>query len=127
MSKPFHNTLLILSLCVAVPSLAFPYFERQRENERSFGCQQNLKQISLAMDQYSKILKAKFPVARIGWANAIQPNLKTQSLGCASDTALPNISSPQFKFRILQRAIGSTAIYSECRKQLYLLLILLCY
>jgi prepilin-type processing-associated H-X9-DG protein len=90
MSKSFRKTLVVLAFCVAVPAIAFPYFARQRDKARSFGCQNNLKQLSLAMAQYSQDYTGKLPVARIGWANAIQPYLKTQSLGCPSDTHAPS-------------------------------------
>jgi prepilin-type processing-associated H-X9-DG protein len=89
MSKAFVYTLLAVVLCAAVLAGIFPLFARQRENARSLGCQSNLQQLAIAMGLYTKDFGGKFPVARTGWANAIQPYLKSQNFGCPSDSNRP--------------------------------------
>jgi prepilin-type processing-associated H-X9-DG protein len=89
MRRTLHNALWALALCIVVCAFAFPYFARQRQNSASFSCQSNLKNLGIAMAQYTQDYNGKFPVARLGWADAIQPYVKTVTLGCPLDRNTP--------------------------------------
>jgi prepilin-type processing-associated H-X9-DG protein len=108
MSKAFRNILIALTVGIVVPALAFAYFVRQHQNQRSSGCQSNLKQLALAMGQYIQDSGGTYPVAQIGWANAIQPYVRSQDFGCPSDR-----NPPFFLVR------GPLGVYSSNSSGLY--------
>lgn len=65
-----------------VAAILFPVFARTREPHRYGSCQSNLKQIGLGLIQYTQDYDDKFPplAARgsaYGWADALQPYLKS--------------------------------------------------
>jgi prepilin-type N-terminal cleavage/methylation domain-containing protein/prepilin-type processing-associated H-X9-DG protein len=104
--KPLRNgfTLIELLVVVAIISLLaailFPVFARARENARRASCQSNLKQLSLAMTQYTQDYDERFPMYRpssgvssarpFGWADALLPYTRSlQILQCPSDLVKP--------------------------------------
>jgi prepilin-type N-terminal cleavage/methylation domain-containing protein/prepilin-type processing-associated H-X9-DG protein len=98
--------LVVIAIIAILASILFPVFARARENARRASCQSNLKQISLGIIQYTQDYDEHYPMYRVtassthyaarpfGWADAIQPNVKSvQVLQCPSDSAGP-VSSP---------------------------------
>ena len=89
--------LVVIAIIAILAAILFPVFARARENARRSSCQSNLKQIGLAIAQYSQdydeqMLRAlSFSnVAGAGpnrhWASAVQPYLKSeQIMRCPSD------------------------------------------
>jgi prepilin-type processing-associated H-X9-DG protein len=82
----------LLALLGIIAAILFPVFARKRENDGHRNpCQSNLKNIGLAFQQYLQDYDEKFPPvasggAAYGWADALQPYLKsTQIFQCASE------------------------------------------
>lgn len=80
----FTVVLVILCLLAAVLPL---FLVSGRPSSPRFACQSNLKQIGLGFQQYIQDYDEKFPAvaASGGWANAVQPYIKTwQIFHCPS-------------------------------------------
>ena len=87
--------LVVIAIIAILAAILFPVFARARENARRSSCQSNLKQMALGVVQYVQDYDEKFPgavigtppEAPVGWADAIQPYLKSiQIYQCPSDT-----------------------------------------
>ena len=111
--------LVVIAIIAILAAILFPVFGRARENARRSSCQSNLKQIALAVAQYTSDYDGRFPLnyvnainsaaavqpSVIGWADAIQPYLKsTQIFQCPSDP-LAGSSDP--------RADGPVTVFTE--------------
>jgi prepilin-type N-terminal cleavage/methylation domain-containing protein/prepilin-type processing-associated H-X9-DG protein len=95
--------LVVIAIIAILAAILFPVFARARENARRASCQSNLKQIGLAVMQYTQDYDEKFPQARVeltaskvtannpyGWADALQPYTKSiQLFQCPSETEGP--------------------------------------
>jgi prepilin-type N-terminal cleavage/methylation domain-containing protein/prepilin-type processing-associated H-X9-DG protein len=81
--------LVVISIIALLAAILFPVFARARENARRASCQSNLKQIGLAITQYTQDYDEKilnFYSAGL-WMNDIQPYAKSlQIIHCPSDT-----------------------------------------
>ena len=96
--------LVVIAIIAILAAILFPVFARARENARRSSCQSNLKQIGLGFAQYTQDYDEHFPLSvvwpgpgaapagvPVGWADAIQPYLKsTQIYQCPSEPAAPN-------------------------------------
>ena len=84
--------LVVIAIIAILAAILFPVFARARENARRASCQSNLKQIALGIKQYTQDYDERFPLAIsggsvYGWADAVQPYLKsTQIYQCPSET-----------------------------------------
>jgi prepilin-type N-terminal cleavage/methylation domain-containing protein/prepilin-type processing-associated H-X9-DG protein len=93
--------LVVIAIIAILAAILFPVFGRARENARRSSCQSNLKQIALGFKQYISDYDERYPLnyvnaisstapvqpTVIGWADAIQPYLKsTQIYQCPSDS-----------------------------------------
>lgn len=94
--------LVVIAIIAILAAILFPVFARARENARRASCQSNLKQIGLAITQYTQDYDESFPIYRVrtlatasisnpyGWADAQQPYLKsTQIFQCPSESTPP--------------------------------------
>ncbi|RYG58371.1 DUF1559 domain-containing protein [bacterium] len=100
--------LVVIAIIAILAAILFPVFGRARENARRSSCQSNLKQIGLGMMQYTQDYDEYFPLSvisltasgsqtnppvggvPIGWADAVQPYLKsTQIYQCPSEAIPP--------------------------------------
>jgi len=90
--------LVVIAIIAILAAILFPVFARARENARRASCQSNEKQILLGIKQYIQDNDELFPTAAmpagfqtVGWADAIQPYVKsTQLYQCPSETNGPN-------------------------------------
>ncbi|BCM93371.1 hypothetical protein IAD21_05262 [Abditibacteriota bacterium] len=93
--------LVVIAILAILAAILFPVFGRARENARRSSCQSNLKQVGLGILQYVQDYderfphvatgNAAFPQAPYGWADAIQPYLKSlQIYQCPSDVTPPD-------------------------------------
>ncbi|MBV9469685.1 MAG: DUF1559 domain-containing protein, partial [Abitibacteriaceae bacterium] len=93
-----------LAATFVVPLLT-PDFSKARAHAQRSSCQQNLKQVSLGLLEYTQDYDEQFPLVKVnkvthnvppytypyGWADAIQPYLRNlQVLQCPSETHPPN-------------------------------------
>jgi prepilin-type N-terminal cleavage/methylation domain-containing protein/prepilin-type processing-associated H-X9-DG protein len=94
--------LVVIAIIAILASILFPVFARARENARRASCQSNLKQIGLAMMQYTQDYDEKYPAVwrsipstqlsynaepsnYFTWADATMPYMKSvQLLQCPS-------------------------------------------
>jgi prepilin-type N-terminal cleavage/methylation domain-containing protein/prepilin-type processing-associated H-X9-DG protein len=92
--------LVVIAIIAILAAILFPVFARARENARRTSCQSNLKQIGLGILQYAQDYDEKYPIEvaggtgapgnPFGWADAIQPYVKSSQLfQCPSDTSGP--------------------------------------
>ena len=83
--------LVVIAIIAILAAILFPVFGRARENARRSSCQSNLKQIGLALEQYTQDFDERYPFADHSggsWRAVIQPYLKsTQVFRCPSNTA----------------------------------------
>jgi len=90
--------LVVIAIIAILAAILFPVFGRARENARRSSCQSNQKQILLGFKQYTQDYDEKYPQsvtniamgggtsAGAGWADSIQPYLKsTQIYQCPSE------------------------------------------
>ena len=93
--------LVVGVIALIVVPISLPFFAKPRESARRANCQSNLKQLGLAMMQYSQDYQEKFPPFAIhnvasstppfsrpyGWADAIELYAKNlQILQCPSES-----------------------------------------
>jgi len=90
--------LVVIAIISILAAILFPVFARARESARRASCASNLKQIALGVLMYRQDYDEKFPKIIIntasnttpsnpyGWADAIQPYLKSvQLFQCPSE------------------------------------------
>lgn len=78
--------LIVVAIIGILAAILFPVFARARENARRSSCQSNLKQIGLAVMQYTQDYDEKLPMGSIyPWDN----NDKACALSAAQDTVSP--------------------------------------
>ncbi len=83
--------LVVIAIIAILAAILFPVFARARENARRSSCQSNLKQIGLGILQYRQDYDERFPAfgppVNVGWADAIQPYIKSvQLFQCPSES-----------------------------------------
>lgn len=94
--------LVVIAIIAILAAILFPVFARARENARRSSCQSNMKQIALGIIQYTQDYDEKFPgqdtgltVTPVGWADVVQPYIKSLQLyqcpsGPDNSTSNPN-------------------------------------
>ena len=89
--------LVVIAIIAILAAILFPVFQSVRENARAITCESNLKQIGLALTQYTQDSDESFPRGQyydaagnpLDWQNAIYPFIKNgastgQSAGAAA-------------------------------------------
>lgn len=102
--------LVVIAIISLLAAILFPVFGRARENARRSSCQSNLKQIGIAVLQYTQDYDERYPAGgtfyyvNLGgvniahtWDLTVQPYLKNFSVvTCPSDTTTPLVDLPTF-------------------------------
>lgn len=118
--------LVVIAIIAILAAILFPVFGRARENARRSSCQSNLKQVALGIKQYTQDYDEKFPslitgngsaAPPVGWADEIQPYIKSvQLFQCPSDqTEIQNTPTPGLKGYtdyFINAALGNTGTAS---------------
>jgi len=82
--------LVVIAIIAILAAILFPVFGRAREMARKASCSSNLKQLGLAVAQYTQDNDNCYPIATAGsgpWPQAIQPYTKSlQVFMCPSDS-----------------------------------------
>ncbi len=79
--------LVVIAIIAILAAILFPVFQSVRENARAITCVSNLKQIGLAMTQYTQDADESFPrgqyqdvnLVYMDWQNAVYPYIKNGS------------------------------------------------
>lgn len=90
--------LVVIAIIAILAAILFPAFARARENARRASCMSNMKQLGLAIMQYTQDYDEKYPryatndwdpgTDQFGWTVLMQPYLKsTQILQCPSENS----------------------------------------
>lgn len=85
--------LVVISIVAVLAGLLFTVFSQARESGRRAQCQNNLRQIALAMQQYVQDNDGRFPLP-LKWQHGVFPYLKTtQVLHCPDYSRRHEIST----------------------------------
>ena len=82
--------LVVIAIIAILAAILFPVFQKVRENARKASCQSNMKQIGLAIVQYTQDSDEIFPVGRDGgnntcWQEKIYPFVKSTGVFVCPD------------------------------------------
>ena len=105
--------LVVIAIIAIIAAILFPVFQKVRENARRASCQSNLKQIGMAITQYTQDSDETLPTRRLGitdpteyesWRAMIYPFVKSTAVfQCPSNprsdvvdynVTLPNSTEP---------------------------------
>lgn len=85
--------LIVIAIIAILASILFPVFGRARENARRASCSSNMRQIGLALSQYTAdyderlVLSATDTAPFVSWFEILQPYIKSEQVGqCRSAT-----------------------------------------
>jgi len=96
--------LVVIGIIIILSAILFPFFARARENARRASCLSNLKQIDLAMLQYTQDYDERFPnyvlsaadgTAIAGWTTLLQAYIKNQQIFQCPSEPTPYKPFPQ--------------------------------
>jgi len=87
--------VVALSAVLILSAILFPVFARSQDCEKEPSCEQNLRQVALAIKQYISDYDERFPLVKVtstpyGWADAVQPYIpNAQRLQCPAEPQVP--------------------------------------
>lgn len=89
--------LIVIAIIAILAAILFPVFARARENARRASCQSNVKQLGLALIQYTQDYDERLPIHNSGtatWTDELEPYFKSvQILLCPSAKSTDGFTS----------------------------------
>ena len=98
--------LVVIAIIAILAAILFPVFGRARENARRSSCQSNMKQVGIALMQYTQDYDERLPLRR-WFENNVVPS--TGADYSSSDTNKANIDDNSWRSQI-QPYIKSTHV-----------------
>src|SRR5262245_34459210 len=95
--------LVVIAIIALLAAILFPVFARARENARKSSCLNNMKQITLALNQYAQDYDEMLPAGCVnsgnGWAMATVPYIKSvQIMACPSDGTASTVRTNKISY-----------------------------
>ena len=109
--------LVVIAIIAILAAILFPVFAKAREKARQSSCQSNLKQLSVAIQQYTQDYDERFCVATmgntntaLGWGDALDAYIKNmQVFDCPSINVRMAINTAVIPNRYYRRDTGNGA------------------
>ncbi|MGI4787541.1 MAG: type II secretion system protein [Janthinobacterium lividum] len=90
--------LVVIAIIAILAAILFPVFQKVRENARKTACLSNLKQIGLAVTEYTQDYDENYPTGDAGslgqgWAGTVYPYVKsTEVFHCPDDPTTKQVN-----------------------------------
>ncbi len=93
--------LVVIAIIAILAAILFPVFQKVRENARRASCLSNMKQLGIAVVQYTQDSNERYPCIRAvapnpgyvgGWANMIYPFVKSTGAYACPDDSVPAVA-----------------------------------
>jgi len=82
--------LVVIAIIAILAAILFPVFAQVREKARAIACISNLRQLSLALQQYSNDNDEVFPYIPKNVSPALPQHAQCPAAGCSGDTGQPD-------------------------------------
>ena len=99
--------LVVIAIIAILAAILFPVFQKVRENARKTACLSNMKQLGLAVTQYTQDADENFPTGTYhgglgqGWAGTIYPYVKsTGAFQCPDDSSVPPTGAGGVSYKV---------------------------
>ena len=99
--------LVVIAIIAILAAILFPVFQKVRENARKTACLSNMKQLGLAITQYTQDYDENYPAGTQhgnlgqGWAGTIYTYVKsTGAFQCPDDSSVPPTGAGGVSYKV---------------------------